>query len=57
MEQQHVVIDRDAWLREAEAAERSQSLLTCQSIVRATVALGIEEQDKRATWLADADAV
>ncbi|CEP02575.1 unnamed protein product (mitochondrion) [Plasmodiophora brassicae] len=51
-----VVIDREQWLREAEASEKSGSPLTCQAIVRATLGLGVEQQDRRATWTADAQA-
>lgn len=53
---QKVVIDREQWLHEAEASERAQSPLTCQAIVRAAVGIGVEAQDRRATWLADVKA-
>lgn len=50
-----VVIDRDMWLGEAEAAEKSGSLATCRAIVKATIGIGIDPQDRKATWLADAE--
>lgn len=50
-----VVIDRDMWLGEAEAAEKSGSLATCRAIVKATIGIGIDPQDRKATWLTDAE--
>lgn len=52
-----VVIDRDYWLKEAEAAERSQPPMTatCLACVKAVIDLGIEEEDRKRTWMADAD--
>lgn len=50
-----VVIDREAWLTEAENSEKSGSVLTCQAIVKATIGIGVDEQDRKATWLSDAE--
>lgn len=50
-----VVIDREAWLAEAESAEKAGSILTCQAIVKATIGIGIDDQDRKATWLNDAE--
>ncbi|KAI9028238.1 PRP1 splicing factor, N-terminal-domain-containing protein [Phycomyces nitens] len=50
------VLDRDQWLKEAEACEKNGSVLTCQSIVRATVGLGIEDEDRKSTWMEDAES-
>ncbi|KAJ8601098.1 hypothetical protein CTAYLR_007845 [Chrysophaeum taylorii] len=50
-----VVIDRDAWLQEAEAAEAAAAPLTCGAVVRHTIGLGVEDEDRRRTWLDDAD--
>ena len=50
------VIDRDAWLKDAEAAElgEPQAPATAGAIVAAVVGEGVEEQDRKRTWLADA---
>ncbi|CAD6332718.1 unnamed protein product [Miscanthus lutarioriparius] len=48
-------IDREAWLKEAEAAERAGSVLTCQSIVKNTIGIGVEDEDRKRTWVADAE--
>lgn len=52
-----VVIDREAWLKEAEAAERASPPMvqTCRAIVAAVIGLGVEEEDRKRTWMADAD--
>eukprot|EP01083_Nonionella_stella_P289971 986707_1 len=49
-----VVIEREDWLKEGAKCEASGSPLTCQAIVRATIGMGIEEQDRRNTWSQDA---
>eukprot|EP00899_Mesostigma_viride_P008244 jgi/Mesvir1/17420/Mv08704-RA.1 len=50
-----VVLDREHWLKEAEAAEKSGSVVTCQAIVRCTVGLNVEPEDRKRTWMADAE--
>ncbi|KAI8384838.1 PRP1 splicing factor, N-terminal-domain-containing protein [Radiomyces spectabilis] len=51
-----VVLDREQWLKEAEKCESNGSVLTCQAIVRATIGLGIEEEDQKAIWMEDAES-
>ena len=50
-----VSVDREYWLKEAEAAEKNDppALAVCREIVRVTVGAGVEEDMKR-TWKADA---
>eukprot|EP00191_Tetraselmis_sp_GSL018_P019287 CAMPEP_0177592198 /NCGR_PEP_ID=MMETSP0419_2-20121207/8425_1 /TAXON_ID=582737 /ORGANISM="Tetraselmis sp., Strain GSL018" /LENGTH=893 /DNA_ID=CAMNT_0019083035 /DNA_START=192 /DNA_END=2870 /DNA_ORIENTATION=- len=52
-----VVIDRDYWLREAENAEKAKppSIATCQGIVHTVIEIGVEEEDRKRTWKADAE--
>ncbi|KAI3436782.1 hypothetical protein D9Q98_006193 [Chlorella vulgaris] len=52
-----VVIDREWWFKEAEASEKSQPPMvgTCRAIVKEVVGLGVEEQDRKRTWMADAE--
>eukprot|EP00878_Enallax_costatus_P009275 GHUV01009694.1.p1 GENE.GHUV01009694.1~~GHUV01009694.1.p1 ORF type:complete len:699 (+),score=215.34 GHUV01009694.1:365-2461(+) len=54
-----VVISREAWLKEAEGSERAQppAILTCRAIVKEVVGLGVEEEDRRRTWMGDAEEV
>lgn len=56
LSQYQVVIDREAWLKEAEAAELAGSPATCGSIVRNTIGIGVEAEDRKRTWLDDAES-
>ncbi|ONH90079.1 hypothetical protein PRUPE_8G033800 [Prunus persica] len=50
-----VIIDREAWMKEAEAAERAGSIMTCQAIIRSAIGIGVEEEDRKRTWVSDAE--
>ncbi|KAL9933207.1 hypothetical protein V8E36_007925 [Tilletia maclaganii] len=50
------VLSREQWLREAEQVEKDGSPLTCAAIVKATIHLDIEEEDRRTVWVEDAQA-
>ena len=52
-----VVISREAWIQEAENSERAVPPMahTCRAIVKEVAGLGVEEEDKRRTWLGDAE--
>ena len=43
-------------MKEAEKCENDGSPRTCEAIVKATVAMEIEEEDRYDTWMADAQA-
>ncbi len=51
-----VVIDREQWIKEAQNAEKSGFVGTCQAIVRETIGIGVEEEDRKATWIEDAES-
>jgi pre-mRNA-processing factor 6 len=51
LSQSGTVMDRDQWLVEAENCEKTGAIGTCQSIIRATIELGIEEEDRKKTWM------
>ncbi|KAJ4784238.1 Pre-mRNA-processing factor 6 [Rhynchospora pubera] len=55
LQKEGLEIDRELWMKEAEAAERAGSVLTCQAIVKNTIGIGVEEEDRRDTWVADAE--
>ncbi|KAF5841064.1 PRP1 splicing factor, N-terminal-domain-containing protein [Dunaliella salina] len=55
LEQVGVIIHRDTWLGYAEQAERSGYPATSRSLVRAIACYNIDEEDKEATLLGDAD--
>lgn len=51
-----VLLTREQWLKEAEKCESEGSMRTCEAIVKATVAMEIEEEDRYDTWLGDAES-
>ncbi|KAL9380019.1 hypothetical protein Peur_028501 [Populus x canadensis] len=55
LQREGVVIDREEWMKEAEAAERAGSVATCQAIIKNTIGIGVEEEDRKRTWVADAE--
>ncbi|KAM7271925.1 hypothetical protein ACFE04_031139 [Oxalis oulophora] len=55
LEREGLVIDREAWMKEAEAAERAGSIETCRAIISHTIWIGVEEEDRKRTWVADAE--
>ncbi|XP_028804943.1 protein STABILIZED1 [Neltuma alba] len=55
LQREGLTIDREAWMKEAEAAERAGSVATCQAIIQNTIAIGVEEEDRKRTWVADAE--
>jgi pre-mRNA-processing factor 6 len=50
-----VLLTRDQWLKEAERCEGEGSPRTCEAIVKATVAMEVEEEDRLETWVGDAE--
>ncbi|XP_046863113.1 pre-mRNA-processing factor 6-like [Xenia sp. Carnegie-2017] len=51
-----VEINRDQWIKDGEESEKSGSVETCQAIIRAVIGVGIEEEDRKHTWLDDAES-
>ncbi|EJT98800.1 hypothetical protein DACRYDRAFT_24349 [Dacryopinax primogenitus] len=51
-----LVLKRDMWLDEADKAEAEGAPRTCVAIVRATVALEVEEEERYDRWLEDVEA-
>ncbi|KAI0927016.1 hypothetical protein AcW1_007622 [Taiwanofungus camphoratus] len=51
-----VLLTREQWLKEAERCENEGSSRTCEAIVKATVAMDIEEEDRLDTWMGDAES-
>ncbi|DAZ94485.1 TPA: hypothetical protein N0F65_003419 [Lagenidium giganteum] len=56
LKKHQVVINRDSWLKEAEACETAGAPLTCSAIVRACLDISIEPEDRKRTWMEDADS-
>ncbi|KAJ3045464.1 Pre-mRNA-processing factor 6, partial [Rhizoclosmatium hyalinum] len=49
-------LDRDSWIKEAEKCETEEFVATAQAIVKATIAIDVDPEDKQATWLEDAES-
>ncbi|GAA6031381.1 hypothetical protein JCM8097_005633 [Rhodosporidiobolus ruineniae] len=50
-------LNRDQWLAEAERAESQGAPVTAQAIVKATLHLDVDEEDRQAVWLDDAETM
>jgi pre-mRNA-processing factor 6 len=50
-----VNLSREQWIKEAERCEQEGSPVTAQAILKATLHLEVEEEDRLATWLDDAE--
>nr|CAD7264833.1 unnamed protein product [Timema shepardi] len=51
-----VEINREHWFKEAIEAEKSGSVHCCQVLIRAIIGQGVEEEDRKHTWMEDAEA-
>ncbi|KDQ51251.1 hypothetical protein JAAARDRAFT_140512 [Jaapia argillacea MUCL 33604] len=51
-----VLLTREQWMKEAEKCEEEGSPRTCEAIVKATVAMEVEEEDRLDTWVGDAES-
>lgn len=54
---QQVILDRETWIHYAEDAEKAQAPITCSVIIRHVLDIGVEEMDRRRTWISDAEAL
>jgi pre-mRNA-processing factor 6 len=48
-------MSREQWMKDAVESEKSESILTCQAIVRNVIGMDVEEEDRKDTWLEDAE--
>ena len=48
-------MEREQWLSEAESCERAEARRTAYTIVRATIGIGVEEDDRKRIWIDDAE--
>lgn len=55
LQKHQVVVNREMWLKEAEACEQAEAPLTCAAIVRACLDVGVEAEDRKRTWIDDAE--
>lgn len=50
------VLSRDQWLAEAEKCEAEGSPRTSEAIVKATIDMDVDEEDRESTWVSDVEA-
>ncbi|RLN71929.1 hypothetical protein BBJ28_00015319 [Nothophytophthora sp. Chile5] len=55
LQKHQVVMNREMWLKEAEACEQADAPLTCAAIVRASLDVGVDPEDRKRTWMDDAE--
>jgi len=51
-----IFLEREQWLAEAEAAEKGGAARTAEALVRETLAMGVEEEDRKRIWMEDAES-
>ncbi|TDL17207.1 hypothetical protein BD410DRAFT_730230 [Rickenella mellea] len=49
-----VMLTREQWLKEAERCESEGSPRVCEAIIKATLGMEVEEEDRLDTWVGDA---
>jgi len=50
-----VELTRDQWLEDAIECDKAQSYLTCRAIVKAMIGHGLEDEERKDTWMEDAE--
>lgn len=56
LEESGAMLSRERWIEEAEACEKDGGILTCQAIIKATLSMGIDDEDRKRVWLDDAES-
>ena len=56
LEKHDAVISRTHWLKEAEAAEAAGAPLTSSAIVKHTISMGVDVEDRQRTWSDDCNS-
>lgn len=52
-----VEINREMWFQEAIEAEKAGAVNCCQATIKAIIESGVEEEDRKQTWIDDAEFV
>eukprot|EP00093_Oithona_nana_P009284 09284.XXX_71659_74475_1 [CDS] Oithona nana genome sequencing. len=50
-----VEINKELWMKDAMDTEKAGSIQTCQAVVKAVIGVGVDEEDRKDTWLEDAE--
>lgn len=54
--QNNVEINRELWIVDAEEADKAGSTKTAQSIIQQVIGHGVEDEDRKHTWMEDAES-
>ena len=55
LEESGGMLSRERWIEEAEKCEQDGGTSTCQAIIKATLGIGVDEEDRKRVWLEDAE--
>lgn len=50
-----VELNRDHWLADAIECDKAQSYMTCRAIIKNMIGHGLEDEERKDTWLEDAE--
>ena len=50
-----ICVCKHRWLEEAVDTENSGAVLNCQAIIKFVIGRGVEDEDRKHSWLEDAD--
>ena len=51
LEESGGALSRERWLEEAEKCEEDGGILTCQAIIKATLGMGIDDEDRKTSMV------
>ncbi|XP_066910794.1 pre-mRNA-processing factor 6-like [Clytia hemisphaerica] len=51
-----VEINRELWIVDAEEADKAGATYTAQAIIRTVIGIGVEDEDRKHTWIEDAES-
>lgn len=52
-----VEINREQWFKEAVESEKGGHVHCCRAVIKAIIGYGVEEEDRKHTWMEDAENV
>lgn len=50
-----VELNRDQWITDAVECDKAQSYMTCRAIIKNMIGHGLEDEERKDTWLEDAE--
>ena len=50
-----VEINKEFWMKDAMDCDKGGYIQTCQAIIKAVIGVGVDDEDKKDTWMEDAE--